>query len=162
VICLSECPVVWGSKLQGEISTSTMEAEYNALCMTMREMLPFKHLVEADPLIVGYDKIETTTFETTVWEDNVGDLTLARMEPGRITLRSKHCGVKMHWFRSKLQDENIAIENVDTQNQRVETKGLQIIKFVFNWKLLCRWEYNNETKVSVIERECWYRGSLGC
>jgi hypothetical protein len=69
--------------------------------MSMREMAPFKHHVEAVSLIVGHDKNETTTFKTTVWEDNVGALTLARMEPGRSTLRSKHYGVKMHWFRSK-------------------------------------------------------------
>jgi hypothetical protein len=77
-------------------------------------MLPFKYLVEAVLLIVGYDKNETKTFKTTGWEDNVGALTLAGMEPGRVTPRSKHYGVKMHWFQSKLQDENIAIEKVDT------------------------------------------------
>jgi hypothetical protein len=102
VICLLNCPVVWGSKLLGEISTSMMEAEYNALSMSMREMLPFKHLVEAVSLIVGYDKNEITTFKTTVLEDNMGALTLAQMEPGRVTPRSKHYGVKMHWFWSKL------------------------------------------------------------
>jgi hypothetical protein len=118
-----------------------MEAEYNALSMSMREMLPFKHLAEAVSLIVGYDKNETTTFKTTVWEDNVGALTLARMELGRSTPRSKLFGLKIPWFRSKLRDENITIEKVDTQNQRADifTKGLWIIKFVFNWKLLCRW-----------------------
>lgn len=98
VVCLSECPVIWGSKLQGEISTSTMEAEYNALSYAMRELLPFKHLVEAIATIVGYDEKETTTFKTTIWEDNVGALTLARMEPGRSTPRSKHYAVKTHWF----------------------------------------------------------------
>jgi hypothetical protein len=42
VICISNCPVIWGSKLQHEISKSTMEAEYNALSYTMRELLPSK------------------------------------------------------------------------------------------------------------------------
>jgi hypothetical protein len=28
VICLSNCPVIWSSKLQGSIATSRMEAEY--------------------------------------------------------------------------------------------------------------------------------------
>ncbi len=31
VICLSDCPVLWISKLQTEIALSTMEAEYVAL-----------------------------------------------------------------------------------------------------------------------------------
>jgi hypothetical protein len=69
----------------------------------------------------------------------------------------------MHWFRSKLRDENITIEKVDTQNQRADifTKGLRIIKFVFNRTLLCGWKHDNETKVSAIERECWYGEPLG-
>jgi hypothetical protein len=37
VIKLSNCPVIWGSRLQGEIVLSTMEAEYNALSLSMRE-----------------------------------------------------------------------------------------------------------------------------
>jgi hypothetical protein len=141
VICLSECPVVLGSRLQGEISTSMMEVEYNALSMNMREVLPFKHLVEANTHIVGYDKPETTTFKTTVWEDNMGALILAHLEPGRITPRSKHYGIKMHWFWSKLKDERIEIEKVETSKQKVDimTKGLRIIKFLLNRKLLCRW-----------------------
>jgi hypothetical protein len=83
-----------GSKLQGEISTSTMEAEYNALRMSMRVMLPFKHLVEAVLLIVGYDKNETTTFKTTVWEDNMGAFTLAHMEQGT---RKSDTKIKTLW-----------------------------------------------------------------
>jgi Reverse transcriptase (RNA-dependent DNA polymerase) len=141
VICLSECPAVWGSKLQGEISTSTMEAEYNALSMSMREVLPFKHLVETIAVIVGYDEKETTTFKTTVWEDNTGALTLARLKPGKIAPRSKHYVVKMHWFRSKAVKENIEIETVETAEQKADifTKGLWLIKFLSNLKLLCGW-----------------------
>jgi hypothetical protein len=30
VICISDCPVIWCSKLQHDIATSTMEAEYTA------------------------------------------------------------------------------------------------------------------------------------
>ena len=31
VICVSNCPVIWSSKLQTDITLSTMEVEYNAL-----------------------------------------------------------------------------------------------------------------------------------
>lgn len=41
VICISDCPVIWTSKLQPDIATSTMEAEYNALSMAMKSLLPF-------------------------------------------------------------------------------------------------------------------------
>jgi hypothetical protein len=98
VIKVANCPVFWGSKLQGQIALSTMEAEYNALSTTMRELLPFKDLVSAVGTIVGYTDTEITTMRTTAWEGNVGALTLANMEPGRHTPRSKHYGIKIHWF----------------------------------------------------------------
>jgi hypothetical protein len=40
VINIINCPVVWKSKLQSYIASSTMEAEYNALSMAMRDVLP--------------------------------------------------------------------------------------------------------------------------
>ena len=40
VITLSGLPVSWSSKLQTEIATSTMMAEYIALSTGMRELLP--------------------------------------------------------------------------------------------------------------------------
>jgi hypothetical protein len=111
------------------------------LSMLMREVLPFKHLVEAVATIVGYEKSDTTTFKTTVWLDNMEALTLARMEPGRTTPRSKHYAVKMHWFRSRLVEEDIMIEKVETAEQKADifTKDLRIIKFLANRKLLCGW-----------------------
>jgi hypothetical protein len=40
VICIMVCPVVWVSKLQTDIATSTQESEYNAFSMAMRDLLP--------------------------------------------------------------------------------------------------------------------------
>ena len=47
VLCISECPVLWITCLQEGISLSMMEAEYVALSMAMRNLLPFKRLVQA-------------------------------------------------------------------------------------------------------------------
>ena len=41
VICMSNCPVLWITRLQEGIALSTMETEYVALSMAMRD-LPFK------------------------------------------------------------------------------------------------------------------------
>jgi hypothetical protein len=38
VIFVMGCPVIWKSKLQSDIATSTMELEYNALSMAMRDL----------------------------------------------------------------------------------------------------------------------------
>jgi hypothetical protein len=42
VINIANCPVIWKSKLQSCIASSTMEAEYNALSMAMRDVLPLR------------------------------------------------------------------------------------------------------------------------
>lgn len=141
VICLSNCPVIWSSKLQGSIATSTMEAEYIALSSAMRDVLPFQSLVKAIASIVGYDQIESTTFKTTIWEDNVGALTLANLEPGRVTPCSKFYAVKLHWFCSKLKPNDITIEQIDTLHQKADifTKSLRREKFCHNRGILCGW-----------------------
>ena len=46
VITLGNIPVLWGSKLQTEIATSTMHAEYIALSTSLRELIPVKSLLE--------------------------------------------------------------------------------------------------------------------
>jgi hypothetical protein len=122
-ICVANCPVIWSSKLQGDIATSTMEAEYSALSMAMRELLPFRELLLTLAPSIGIVATHSTHFQTTVHEDNAGALALANMEPGRITPRSsKHYyAVKMHWFRSKLDPNGshpITIKKIDTQFQR--------------------------------------------
>ena len=42
VIFIAQCPVIWMSRLQGEIATSTQESEYIALSTAMRSVLPFQ------------------------------------------------------------------------------------------------------------------------
>jgi hypothetical protein len=140
-ICISNCPVIWQSKLQDMIALSTMEAEYNALSMSMKEVLPLKRLVQAIGHSIGLDEETVTTFKTTVWEDNAGALTLAKMEPGRMTPRSKHYAIKYHWFREHLKPNRIEIEKIDSANQRADilTKGLVHTKFLDIRKLLCGW-----------------------
>jgi hypothetical protein len=120
VICISDCPVIWCSKLQHEIATSMMEAEYTALSIVMRELLPFKNLVETVASLVGLNTTDATQFKTTVHEDNIGALTLANMEPGRMTPRSKFYAIKMHWFRSRLKPNNTIIVKVETDLQKAD------------------------------------------
>jgi hypothetical protein len=89
VINIANCPVIWKSKLQSCIASSTMEAENNALSMSMRDVLPQRNLVIKISKGVGMSGKTPPTFKTTVWEDNIGALKLATMEPGRTTPRSK-------------------------------------------------------------------------
>jgi hypothetical protein len=96
---------------------------------------------------VGLSEEVLTSFKTTVWEDNNGALTLANMEPGQMTLRSKHYAVKYHWFRSHLGSHlgshlapnKIEVHKIETNLQKADifTKGLRKEKFQSIRKLLC-------------------------
>ena len=141
VICLNGCPVIWSSKLQDSISTSTMMAEYYALSSCMREVLPLRELVMTVGKSLGIKEDCLTQFKTTVWEDNNGALTLANLEPGQSTPRSKFYDVKVHWFRSKLKPNAIVVEKIDTSIQQADmfTKALPIEAFERLRKLLMGW-----------------------
>ena len=59
-----------------------MMAEYYALSTAMREVLPLRTLVRVMADGCGLNPECLTTFKTTVWEDNMGALMLATLEPG--------------------------------------------------------------------------------
>jgi hypothetical protein len=141
VICISDCPVVWSSKLQSSIALSTMEAEYNALSSAMRDLLPLRTVVTTVARAVGIGEDVLSTFRTTVHEDNTGCITLALLEPGRITPRSKHYAVRTHWFRSHLAPNQIEITHVESARQKADilTKPLGKTRFEAVRLLLCGW-----------------------
>jgi len=59
VITVAGCPLMWVSKLQTEVSVSTMMAEYVALSQAMRDMLPLKRLVkEIAQVVTGDEKVK--------------------------------------------------------------------------------------------------------
>ena len=140
-ICIADCPVVWGSKLQSSIALSTTEAEYNALSMVMRLVLPLRELFTTLGSALGISKHYMTTFRTTVWEDNHAAEIIANLEPGRQTPRSKHYAIKQHWFRSHLKPNSVEVKRISTNEQRADilTKGLGKIQFAKIRKLLCGW-----------------------
>jgi hypothetical protein len=132
VICVANCPVIWSSRLQHLIATSTTEAEYNALSDSMREVLPLQELLQVIATTVGYQAALATNFQTTVHEDNAACLKLANLSPGQFTPRTKFYAVKMHWFRSHLSDR-CKVVKIDM------TKSLSADKFEAIRKLLCGW-----------------------
>jgi len=140
VINLNGCPVVWSSKLQDSIALSTMMAEYYALSTAMREVVPLRELVKTVAVGCGIDEKCLTTFKTTIWEDNNGALTLANLDPGQQTPRSKFYDVKVHWFRSHLSDL-VTVCKIDTAIQLADmfTKPLSRDVFERLRKRLCGW-----------------------
>jgi hypothetical protein len=88
--------VIWMSKLQSDIATSTFMAKYTAMSMAMWDVLPLKHIVKAVSKGVGMEPTDLVTIKTIVWEDNNGAPTLVKMEPGHMTPRLKHFAVWYH------------------------------------------------------------------
>jgi hypothetical protein len=55
VIQLAGCPVIWVSKLQTEIATSTLEAEFIVLSTGMRDLIPMRQDLSSSVSIVESD-----------------------------------------------------------------------------------------------------------
>jgi len=162
------CPLLWVSKLQTMISLSTMESEYQALSQSMRDLIPIREILK-EIMITVFEKgkldvkfhahskafedtragCEALIPQSTVYEDNDACLKFARMP--KLTPRTKHIAVQYHWFRSKVESLDIAIEPIDTHSQEADgfTKGLSGDKFAISCKRLMGWS------LPTVERESW-------
>jgi hypothetical protein len=114
------CSVIWCSKLQPCIATSTMESEYTALSMSLRAAIPLLEVTAAINKGLDFTATRLLTFKATVHEDNMGALRLAQLEPGQHTPRSKFYALKLHWFRSWLKPRAIEIIHCPTKDQKAD------------------------------------------
>ena len=118
---------------------STMMAEYYALSAAMKEALPLLEVIKS--VSEGFDLNQDclTDFKVTIWEDNMGALTLAQHEPGQ----HKFYDVRVHWFREILHapDSKMSVQKVDTTAQIADlyTKPLPRDTFERLRKLLMGW-----------------------
>ena len=144
VATLGGNPILWGSKLQTEISLSTTEAEYIAASTAMRSFLPLKRMVNC--LLENFDiDVPEENKISMVWEDNNGVIKMIEAEYPNMTPRSKHIAIKYHWFREHLgtQDDGATIRmtRVDTTHQLADifTKGIQGEDFKSKRERLIGW-----------------------
>jgi len=69
VIFYAKCPIIWSSKLQTEITLSTIETDYITLYQSLRDVIPLVSLLhELEPVILCVCKPPTVCF--TIFEDN--------------------------------------------------------------------------------------------
>ena len=111
-----------------------MEAEYVALSQSCKDLFPLLDQINELGEAVGLPV-------STIYEDNVGALTLGLLGPKRMTPRSKHYAIKYHWFREQIGPRNIKLVKVDTKNQLgdIVTKGLGTIPFCHLRSKLMGW-----------------------
>jgi hypothetical protein len=141
IIMAFGCPVLWKSRLQTEIALSTMEAEYVALSTACKDLFPIVEMVKELAGSVGIDIKSVANMHINIHEDNVGALTLAKLEPARMTPRSKHYAIKYHWFREHVHANRVNILKIDSKNQLGDmfTKGLARPAFEHLRYLLMGW-----------------------
>jgi hypothetical protein len=100
MLIFAGCPLLWASKLQTEITLSTMEAEYIALSQSMPDLLPTRALIQEVLPYFGITLAACTT-HSMVFEDNQGAIALASAP--KLMPRSKHIGIKYHFFHKHVK-----------------------------------------------------------
>ena len=124
IIFLGNCPTLWKSQLQSEVSLSTLESEYVALSQSIRTVLPMQTLLKEIIPTITIPRSLTVNLITTVFEDNNGAISLATTH--RVTSRTKHFNIKYHFFWESVEKGDIVIERINSQEQKADilTKGL--------------------------------------
>ena len=91
----------------------------------MRELVSARNLVLELKKNTGLD-LKEIELVSKVWEDNVGTQNIANSKGCLISSRTKHIGIKYHWFRSKVQPNKIENNQIVTKEKKVDlfTKGL--------------------------------------
>ena len=151
LITFMGCPLLWSSKMQTQITLSTMEAEYIALSHAMRDLIAIREILKeistivlsnSPPLKPSFSTI-SRSFESIpkslVHEDNTACLKFANMP--KMSPRTKHIAIPYHFFRTKVEQLEIKVVGIDTNNQLADqfTKGLPQDKFVRDRKSLMGW-----------------------
>ena len=118
---------MWLSKLQTEVSISTLHAKYMDLYQSMRYFLPLKTLCVNFIKGLGLDsyKLKYNT-KSQVFEENSDALQVSKchmMTPG-----SKLISFKYHRFRYNIQNGECTVENIggDLQKADIFTKVIQV------------------------------------
>ena len=139
IIILGGCPIVWKSQLQTEISLSTLESEYSALSLSMRTLLPIRHLLTEIVGTLNLPQYITSTIRCRVFEDNNGALLLAIKQ--RITNPTKYFLVKWHFFWHHVRNGDVEVLKIATTEQLADylTKALNREVFECIRKLVQGW-----------------------
>ena len=117
--------------MQSEIALSTMEAEYIALSTSYKDLFPLVDLMRELGGCLGLTIADTSKLHVRVHDDNGGALTLGKLEPCCMTLRSKHYAIKYHWFRTQIGPRRVQLTKICTAEQLgdIFTKGLGRVAF---------------------------------
>jgi hypothetical protein len=116
VFTMASTAISWSSKKQTSIALSSTEGEYMAMSHSTKEALWIQQFLRDIhfPLAVS----------TSLLIDNQGAIALASNPTFHV--RTKHIGVRHHFMRKQVENGNIILEYIPTNNQVADilTKAL--------------------------------------
>jgi hypothetical protein len=115
IIMYMGCPIIWASKLQGDMALSTTEAEYGACSEALRNVLPIMDLLEEAVLFHIDVAPPSSKILCKLFCDNSGACELIRLP--KLRPRTKHINTKLHHFREHVASGRISVEQVSTDDQ---------------------------------------------
>lgn len=141
VFMLGNGPISWMSKKQKSVATSTMDAEYMAMCAASKQSqwlaLVLREMGAAD--LIGQHKFKPTVREKTkfmigspvlIRGDNQAALGLVR--DAQISDRSKHIDVAYHYQRDLMKKDRLKVEFVGTAEMVADGMTKPLAKTGFN------------------------------
>ena len=139
VITLAGCPICWKSQLQSEIALSSTGSEYTGLSYALREAIPIMELLckmrtHGVPIQATIPRVQCTVFE-----DNSGALEMAK--EFKFRSHTKHMNNKLHHFQWYVNNSDITIHNIATDDQFADllTKPLPEDLFVRHHRTIMGW-----------------------
>ena len=120
---LGSTMISWGSRKQKSVALSTAEAEYIAACEACTEAIWLRKLIS--------DLFDQIPKSTIIHCDNQSCIRLS--EHPVFHERSKHIEIKYYFIRDKVQEGEVKLEYIPTDEKIVDilTKPLSRIKFVY-------------------------------
>jgi hypothetical protein len=108
-----------------------MEAEYVALRMSCHDLFLLIDITNELCAALQVEMQAETQMHIKIHKDNIGALTLGKLEPQIMTPRSKHYAIKYHWFHKQIGPRNIELVKISSKDQLGDlfTKGLSRIIF---------------------------------
>jgi hypothetical protein len=139
VIMYAGCPILWGSKLQTLIALSSTESEYYSLSTATREVIPIMELAK-EMKHNGFDIGSCSPrVHCKVFEDNSGALEIATVH--KVRPRTKHMNVQYHHFRHYVNNGEISIHAIKTDEQPADmlTKSVPLDKLTKHRRFILGW-----------------------
>ena len=109
------------------------------MSQAIKDLIPVQRLLKLVCQVVFKSKSYQSRIYSKVFEDNQGALQLARAP--RMTPRTKHYGIKYHFFREYVKKGHVVLQKISSAEQRADifTKGLAKVTFEYLRKYILGW-----------------------